>query len=81
MPDNRNQPSFEQGLKKLEGIVQQLEDGELSLERSLELFEQGVKLSQKCRKQLAEAETRVEILMKKGGDLEARPFELDESSG
>ena len=81
MPDNRHQPSFEKGLKKLEGIVQQLEDGELSLERSLELFEQGVKLSQKCRKQLAEAETRVEILMKKGGDLEARPFELDESSG
>ena len=80
MPEDQQQPSFEEGLERLEGIVQQLEDGELSLERSLELFEQGVQLSQKCREQLDAAETKVEILMKKGRDVAARPFELDENS-
>ncbi len=81
MPDDQQQPSFENGLEKLEAIVQQLEDGELSLERSLDLFEQGVQLSQTCRKQLEAAETKVEIVMKKGGDLEAQPFELDDNNG
>lgn len=81
MPDDQEQLSFEQGCAKLEAIVKQLEDGELSLEQSLELFEQGVHLSRKCRKQLEEAETRVEILMKKGGDSSAEPFQLDENSG
>ena len=81
MPDDQEQLSFEQGCERLEAIVQQLEDGELSLERSLELFEQGVHLSRNCRKQLEEAETRVEILMKKGGDRSAEPFQLDENSG
>lgn len=81
MSDDQKQLSFEQGCERLEEIVEQLEDGELSLERSLELFEQGVRLSQDCRQQLEAAETRVEILMKRGGDRKAQPFELDESSG
>ena len=72
------QPSFEEGLAELETIVEQLEHGELPLERSLELFEKGVKLSDTCRKQLQEAESKVEILLKKEGRVEAEPFTLND---
>lgn len=79
MSDDPQRPSFEQGLDKLEAIVEQLEDGELTLEESLKLFEQGVQLSQNCRKQLRDAEAKVEILLRKDGDVEAQPFNLDEN--
>src|SRR6266481_1349042 len=59
--------SFEAGLQQLEAIVKEMESGELPLERALELFERGMKLSDACRKQLEEAETRVEVLMKRAG--------------
>ena len=72
------QPSFEEGLEELETIVEQLEHGELPLEKSLELFEKGVKLSDTCRKQLQEAESKVEILLKKEGRIEAEPFNLND---
>ena len=65
---------FEQSLGELEAVVKQLESADLPLEKALELFERGVHLSETCRKQLTEAETRVEILMKKGDDVEAEPF-------
>jgi exodeoxyribonuclease VII small subunit len=67
-------PSFESALADLEKIVGQLEGAELPLEKSLELFEKGVKLSDTCRQQLAAAETRVEILVKKGDQVQAEPF-------
>lgn len=66
--------SFEAGLDELEVVVKQLESGELSLERSLELFEKGMTLSETCRKQLLDAETRVEMLVRKEGKLQAEPF-------
>lgn len=66
--------SFESCLDELEKVVKELEGGDLSLERSLELFERGVKLSESCRKQLEEAETRVEILTRKEGKMAAEPF-------
>jgi exodeoxyribonuclease VII small subunit len=56
--------TFEQSLDELEKIVKQLEDGDLPLEKSLELFENGVKLSRECRERLANAERRIEVLMK-----------------
>jgi exodeoxyribonuclease VII small subunit len=56
--------NFESSLKELEKIVEQLEAGDLPLERSLELFEQGVKLSRDCQKRLDEAERKVELLLK-----------------
>jgi exodeoxyribonuclease VII small subunit len=68
-----NQP-FETSLDELEKIVKELEAGDLSLERSLALFEKGMNLSETCRKQLEEAETRVEMLMRKNGKLEPEPF-------
>jgi exodeoxyribonuclease VII small subunit len=68
-------PSFEESLKKLEVIVDQLEKGDLALEESLRLFEEGVGLSAFCKKELDEAEGKVQILMKqRDGSLKAEPF-------
>jgi exodeoxyribonuclease VII small subunit len=67
--------SFEAGLDELERIVRELEKGELPLEKSLLLFESGMKLSADCKRQLEEAETRVEILMKRGTEVVAVPFQ------
>jgi len=72
--DQAAQPGFEASLEELEKIVQQMEAGELPLEKSLELFERGVGLSETCRKQLDEAETRIEILLKKGKKIEPAPM-------
>jgi exodeoxyribonuclease VII small subunit len=69
--------TFEAGLQQLEAIVKEMEGGELPLERALELFERGMKLSETCRKQLEEAETRVEVLMRRGGEVQAQPFRND----
>jgi exodeoxyribonuclease VII small subunit len=66
--------SFETGLHQLEAIVKEMEGGELPLERALELFERGMKLSDACRKQLEEAETRVEVLMKRAGEVHPEPL-------
>ena len=68
-------PKFEECLQKLESIVDELEKGNLPLEQALKLFEQGVELSNSCRKELEEAEGRVEILLKQNGKLQAEPFE------
>ncbi len=66
--------SFETGLQELESVVKQLESGELPLEKALELFEKGMQLSDTCRKQLEEAETRVEILINKNNKVQPEPF-------
>ena len=68
-------PKFEENLKRLDQIVTELEKGELPLERSLTLFEEGVQLSAECRTELQEAEGKVEILLKQGGKLQAQPYE------
>jgi len=71
--------SFESSLDELERIVQQLEAGDLPLERSLELFEQGVRLSRECQKRLDEAERKVEILLRgNDGAYKATTFEEPE---
>jgi len=67
---------FENNLQRLDGIVRELEDAELPLEKALQLYEEGMKLSEVCHKQLEEAEGKVEILTKKaGGKVVAEPFE------
>src|ERR1700684_3560136 len=68
-------PKFEECLERLEKIVQELEKGEVPLETSLTLFEEGMQLSATCRKQLEEAEGKVEILLKQNGKLQTEPFE------
>jgi len=70
--------TFESSLEELERIVRELEQGELPLERSLELFEQGVKLSRECQDRLNQAERRIEILMRDNqGRPAVRPFETE----
>jgi exodeoxyribonuclease VII small subunit len=72
--------SFEKNLERLDAIVRQLEDADLPLEKALQLYEEGMKLSEVCHQQLEEAEGRVEILTKKaGGKVVAEPFEPGES--
>jgi exodeoxyribonuclease VII small subunit len=66
--------TFESCLEELEKVVKELETGDLPLERSIELFEKGVGLSESCRKQLEDAETRIEMLTRKDGKLQPEPF-------
>ena len=68
-------PKFEECLQRLEKIVQELEKAEVPLDKSLTLFEEGVQLSAACRKELEEAEGKVEILLRQNGKLQAEPFE------
>lgn len=64
--------SFEKKLTRLEEIVQKMENGELSLDDSLKLFEEGVKLSRDCNKELTEAEQKVQKLV--GVDASGEPL-------
>ncbi len=66
---------FEECLERLEKIVGELEKGDIPLEKSLALFEEGMRLSNNCRKELEQAEGKVEILLKQNGKLQAEPFE------
>ncbi|HEV2221531.1 MAG TPA: exodeoxyribonuclease VII small subunit, partial [Candidatus Acidoferrales bacterium] len=70
---------FEKSLTRLEEVVKRLESTDLSLDEAMKLFEEGVKLSRDCQKQLEEAEGRVEILLRKAdGKIQAEPFETNE---
>lgn len=70
---------FEKNLERLDAIVSQLEDAGLPLEKALHLYEEGMKISEVCQRQLQEAEGRVQILMKRaGGKIAAEPFEPQE---
>ena len=70
---------FEAAIARLEEIVSELEKGDVPLEQSLKLFEEGIKLSRVCNKRLEEAERKVEILLKdKNGNITAEPFEEEE---
>ncbi len=67
--------TFEESLKQLETIVGRLERGDLPLEESIQLFEQGMKLSSDCKEQLDQAEGKVQILMRqRDGSMEPQPF-------
>jgi len=67
---------FEEAIKKLEKIVQELEDGDLPLDESLERYEEGIRLSKVCAKKLETAKKKVEILLKsEDGTFELEPFE------
>ena len=81
MPEEQSSPpSFEASLEELERIVKELEKGELPLEQSLALFETGMRLSAECKRQLEEAETRVEMLMRKGSEMVPVPFDTEKSA-
>jgi len=78
-PEPLRKGEFEKSLTRLEEVVKRLESTDLSLDEAMKLFEEGVKLSRDCQKQLEEAEGRVEILLKKAdGKMQAEPFETKE---
>lgn len=72
--------TFETCLDELEKVVKELEGGELSLERSIQLFERGMSLSDTCRQQLEAAETRVDMLIRREGKMTAEPFRPDKAN-
>ncbi len=78
---NSEPQNFESSLEELERIVRELERGDLPLEKSLELFEQGVKLSRACQERLNEAERRIEILTRDSqGRATVSAFESEDES-
>lgn len=70
--------SFEKDLKRLEDIVAKMEEGDVPLNESMKLFEEGVKLSRLCSERLDKAEKKVEIITAdKNGNITTRPFEAE----
>ena len=73
------EPKFEEAMGRLEELVKKLESGDLALDESLEVFEEGIKLSRWCMKKLEEAERKVEVLLKtEAGELEVKPLDFAE---
>ena len=68
-------PQLEQSLDSLEALVERMESGELTLEESLQAFEQGVKLTRECQQALSQAEQKVRILLEQDPQAEPVPFE------
>ena len=73
-------PDFERSLEELERMVMALETGDLPLEESLQVFERAVKLSAECQSALKAAQTRVSVLMDRGGVSQLTPF-ADDAAG
>ena len=72
---------FEEAMTRLENIVEELERGDLDIDKSLEIFEEGIKMSRLCSKKLNEAEARIEKLSKgKKGDLITELFPMDDKN-
>lgn len=70
---------FEEGLTRLEAIVEEMENSEMDLEKSLALFEEGIKLVRFCSAKLEEAKKKVEILVKKGDKMVPEPFSEEDA--
>lgn len=79
-PAGGAEPSFEKALARLEEIVGRLEDGELALEDALQGFEEGVRLSRRLADRLADAERRIEQLVREGAGLAARPLRAGDAA-
>jgi len=71
----KKNPQLEQSLDSLEALVERMESGELTLEESLQAFEQGVKLTRECQQALSQAEQKVRILLEQDPQAEPVPFE------
>ena len=70
---------FEQALSKLETLVNEMEQGDMTLEESLKAFETGIKLTRECQTRLTEAEQKVQLLVEEQGELRSQPFTADEA--
>lgn len=71
--------AFEKSLKELEALVAKMEQGNLSLEESLQHFERGIQLTRTCQQALKEAEQKVEILLKSSGQNDIVPFTSEDA--
>ncbi|MEJ2514598.1 MAG: exodeoxyribonuclease VII small subunit [Gammaproteobacteria bacterium] len=71
-------PAFEESLAQLEALVEELESGDLPLEKALAAFERGVTLTRQCQAALQAAEQKVEMLVSEDGDEKAVPFEPEQ---
>jgi exodeoxyribonuclease VII small subunit len=78
---NSKVPDFEQALTELEALTERLERGDLPLDEALKLFERGVALTRHCQGALQAAQQKVEILLKRGGELQAQAFEEPDEDG
>ena len=74
MATKKTDINFEKALEELEGIIEDLESGDLSLENSLKSFEKGIKLARQCQEQLSKAELQVQKLIEENGELKASPL-------
>lgn len=74
MATRKKNQDFEQSLAALEALVARMEKGDLSLEDSLQAFEEGVQLTRECQARLQAAEQRVQVLMEKNGDISLSPL-------
>ncbi len=81
MSNTQGALDFEQAFHELEGLVEKLERGDLSLEESLQAYERGLALHRACQQTLDGALRKVEILSRKDGGLETQPFETDDRPG
>tara|TARA_X000000368_G_scaffold33161_1_gene24378 strand:+ start:558 stop:791 length:234 start_codon:yes stop_codon:yes gene_type:complete len=77
MATKKTDINFEKALEELEGIVESLESGDLSLENSLKSFEKGIKLARQCQEQLSKAELQVQKLIEENGELKTTPLKDD----
>jgi exodeoxyribonuclease VII small subunit len=75
MADKKSDINFEKALTDLEGIVEELESGDLSLEDALKSFEKGIKLTRQCQEQLSKAELQVKKLIEENGELKTVPLQ------
>ncbi|HEY5577070.1 MAG TPA: exodeoxyribonuclease VII small subunit [Deferrimonas sp.] len=81
MAGKGKEPSFEEALKGLEAVVERLESGEPPLEESIRLFEEGMRLSETCRKRLDEADRKIEVLLRKPAGVSRETAEEDDILG
>jgi len=73
-------PDFETALAELEALVEKMEQGDLSLDASLQQFERGIQLTRSCQQALKDAEQKVQVLLKKDGQETLEPFDSDTES-
>lgn len=66
--------NFEKALNELESVIEKMESGQLSLEDSLQGFEDGLKLARRCQTSLKDAEQKVQVLIEQNGELRSQPF-------
>ncbi len=81
MAGKGKEPSFEEAMKGLESVVARLESGEAPLEEAIRLFEEGMTLSEICRKRLDEADRKIEVLLRKPGGVSAETEDEADLSG